>query len=169
MKLFIASALFAVSSLAQAAKVIPANMEFPLKNGAAGAVYRMTDHPDGVFVFESLGLSCTYCNQNAPNVDALATKYKSNARVQVLDMSLDSNESYHKEWIRRHNPNHPMIADVGHKVYNALKGEDAIPQVFVVNCKGEMVGTYLGAWNSSAIAAVNSYIEKGLKTTCVAP
>lgn len=166
MKLFVASALFAVASLAQAASSIPTNLEFPLVSGAAGSMYRMVDHPNSVFVFESFGLSCGYCNSNAPAVDRLATDYKANARVQVLDMSLDSNASYHREWIRRHKPNHPVIADTGHKVYNALRTEDAIPQVFVVNCKGEMVGTYLGAWDASAEKKVRAYVEKGLNTTC---
>lgn len=166
MKLFVASALFAFASLAQAAGTIPNNLEFPLVSGAAGSMYRMADHPNGVFVFESFGLSCGYCNANAPAVDRLANDYKANARVQVLDMSLDSNSAYHKEWIRRHSPNHGVIADTGHKVYNALRTEDAIPQVFVVNCKGQMVGTYLGAWDGSAEKKVRGYVEKALTTTC---
>ena len=166
MKLFIASALFAVASLAQAASSIPTNLEFPLVSGAAGSTYKMADHPNSVFVFESFGLSCGYCNANAPAVDRLATDYKGNARVQVLDMSLDSQASYYQEWIRRHNPNHGVIADTSRKVYNALKSQDAIPQVFVVNCKGQMVGTFLGAWDASAEKQVRGFVDKALTTTC---
>lgn len=167
MKLLIASALLTVASLAQAAGTIPTNLEFPLVNGAAGVTtYRMADHANGVFVFESYGLSCGYCNQNAPNVDKLASDYKNNERVQVLDLSLDSNAAYQREWVKRHAPNHPVIADTGRKVYSALRSQDAIPQVFVVNCKGEMVGTILGAWDASGQKQVRSFVEKALKTTC---
>ena len=81
-------------------------------------------------------------------------------------MSLDTNSAYHKEWIKRHNPNHGVIADTGRKVYTALRTQDAIPQVFVVNCKGQMVGTFLGAWDASAEKQVRGYVEKALTTTC---
>lgn len=165
MRLFLASLLLAAAGVAQAASV-PTNLEFPLKNGAAGEVYKMADHPNSVFVFEAFGLNCPYCNDNAPNLDKLTNDYKSNPRVQVLDLGLDSQASYYVEWIRRHKPNHPVVQDVSRRVFGALSTEGSIPQVFVANCKGALVGKYVGSWDSSAARYVRGLVDKALETVC---
>jgi hypothetical protein len=161
-KSLIAASVLA-SSIASAS-TIPM-YEFPLKNDAARSVYRMADHKNGVFVFEAYRLTCGYCNDNAPAVDALATAYAGNPRVQVLDLGLDTNDADYAEWIAAHNPNHPVIQDTGRKVFNALKTQNAVPQVFVVNCKGEMVGNHVGTWDG-AVPKIKGHIETALKTTC---
>ncbi len=167
MKLFIATMMLAAASIAQAAS-IPANLEFPIKNAEPGAVYRMTDHPNGVFVFETYQLFCGVCNDNAPNVDSFAKEFAENPRVQILDTGLDTEAgNSYKEWIRRHAPNHPVIADPkGVKVFNPLKSADRIPQVFVVNCKGEMIGSHIGIWDSPTKQKLRGYISKALEATC---
>jgi hypothetical protein len=140
--------------------------DFPLKNGQArDEIYKMSEHKNGVFVFEALRLSCGYCNENAPAVDRLATEYASNPRVQVLDLSLDTLDYDISEWINRHHPNHPVIQDTGRRVYNALKVTNGVPQVFVVDCKGMMVGGHVGTWGG-AERHIRSLVELALKTTC---
>lgn len=164
MRNFLATALFVVASVANAA-AIPM-YDFPLKNGESrDEVYKMSDHKAGVFVFEAYRLSCGYCNENAPTVDALATEYASNPRVQILDLGLDTQDSEFAEWIARHQPNHPVIQDTGRRVYNALKTSNGVPQVFVVNCQGQMVGNHVGTWDG-AERKIRGYIEQALKTTC---
>lgn len=165
MKLFIASVMLAASSLAQAASV-PTNLEFPIKNGEPGAVYRMTDHPNAVYVFEVFSLSCSYCNTNAPAVDRLAKDFAGNARVQVLDVGLDTSDNNYREWIRRHAPNHVVVADPARKVYNPLRTAEGIPQAFVVNCKGERVGSQVGSWDAGAERKLRALVNTALETTC---
>jgi hypothetical protein len=141
-------------------------LEFPLKNGASrDDVYKMSEHKNGVFVFEAYRLSCGYCNENAPAVDRLATDYASNPRVQVLDLSLDVADADFAEWINLHKPNHPVIQDTGRRVYNALKQSNGVPQVFVVNCKGLLVGGHVGTWGG-AESAIRGLIDRALQTTC---
>ncbi len=141
-------------------------LEFPLKNGQSrDEVYKMTDHKNGVFVFEAFRLSCGYCNDNAPVVDQLASDYASNPRVQVLDLSLDTVDTDFAEWINRHHPNHPVIQDTGRRVYNTLKQANGVPQVFVVNCKGMLVGGHVGTWGG-AESHIRGLIDRALQTTC---
>ena len=167
MRLFWGIVGWAVATMAQAASI--PMLEFPVKTAGspAGSIYRMADHPNSVWVFESYRLSCVYCNQNAPNVDKLANDYKDNPRVQVLDAGLDTGDAEYIEWNRRHKPNHPVIQDVGYKVFKAFRVENAIPQVFVVDCKGNLVGSAMGAWGPTESAAIRGYINKALETTCL--
>lgn len=164
MRFVVASLLWITASLANAASI--PMYDLPLKSGPAGSVYRMADHPNAVFVFEAYQLSCVYCNSNAVNVDQLATTYANNPRVQVLDLGLDTSDDAFAQWIARHNPNHPVVQDTGYRIYRALKTQNAIPQVFVVNCRGELIGSHVGAWDSSAMASIHSYINQGLAVTC---
>jgi hypothetical protein len=140
--------------------------DLPLKNGAnRDYIYKMSEHKNAVFVFETYRLSCGYCNENAPAVDRLATEYAANSRVQVLDLGLDTLDSDYAQWISRHRPNHPVVQDTDRRIYNALKTQNGVPQVFVVNCRGEMVGNHVGTW-AGADQYIRGLIEKGLQTTC---
>lgn len=163
MRSILVSAILLFASAASAASI--PMYDFPLKNSDSRDVYKMSEHKNGVFVFEAYRLSCGYCNENAPVVDALATEYAANARVQVLDLGLDTNDSEYAEWVARHNPNHPVVQDTGRRVYNALKTSNGVPQVFVVNCKGEMVGNHVGTW-AGAESRIRGFVERALKTTC---
>ncbi len=165
MRHLLTSVLLLASSVSFAAS-IPNTMTFPVKNGAAGEVYKMQDHPNSVFVFEAFRLTCSYCNQNAPRVDRLAEENRANPRVEVLDLSLDTADYEFAEWIRLHKPNHKVIQDVGRNVYKALKTIDGIPQAFVVDCKGNMHGNVFGAWDANAEKKVRDLIASALKVTC---
>ena len=165
MRRLIAVTLFLFSAAANAAASIPM-YEFPLKNGESrDDLYKMSEHKNSVFVFEAYRLSCGYCNENAPVVDALVNEYAANPRVQVLDLGLDTNDSEYAEWVARHNPNHPVIQDTGRRVYNALRTENGVPQVFIVNCKGEMVGNHVGTWSGYG-KKIRGLIDRALQTTC---
>ena len=167
MKSLMISALLLVSGLAQAGTSIPANLEFPHKNApTAGTNYRMADHANGVFVFEAYRLDCSYCNASAPLVNKLATTYAANTRVQVIDLSQDHKDTEHKLWISRQKPNHPVVEDVDGYVFNSLIELTGVPQTFVVNCKGDLVGRHRGGWDSSTDGEIRGYVEKALKTTC---
>lgn len=167
MRILLASitALF-LGSNALAASISP-DTSFPWMNAReAGATYNMADYPNGVFVFEAFSLNCSWCNKNAANVDALADKYKDNARVQVVDLGIDTSNSYFTRWIQTHKPNHPVVKDQGRAVYNALKTQNGIPQVFVVDCNGTMIDNIVGYWSSTEKSRIDRAIARGLETTC---
>jgi AhpC/TSA family len=164
MRHLIASVLFMASTVVSAASI--PNYDFPLKNGAnRDDIYKMSEHPNTVFVFEAWGISCGYCHQNASDVDAMAAEFAANPRVQIIDLGLDRDDSAYQEWIARHSPNHPVVQDTGRRVYNALKTSSGIPQVFIVDCNGKMVGNHVGTWGGST-GTIRGYINTALTTVC---
>jgi thiol-disulfide isomerase/thioredoxin len=164
MRNLLATVLFVATTAANAASI--QMYDFPLKNGQSrDDIYKMSEHKNAVFVFEAFSINCGYCHQNAPVVDQFATEYASNPRVQVLDLGLDRTDSAFAEWISTHSPNHPVIQDTDRRVYNALRTENGIPQVFVVNCRGEMVGNHVGTWDGD-VQRIRDLVTKALETTC---
>jgi hypothetical protein len=145
-KLLIAAA-FAVSSPAAFGAIT--NFELPIFNGAAGAVYKSADHPGTVYVMEAFQNFCPSCNENAENVDALATDYASNGKVQVLDLSLDTNTREIRNWIANHHPNHPVVQDLGKKIWAEIN-EQYIPTTVVVDCSGAIVYKSVGTWEGTS-------------------
>lgn len=158
--LFVAMAAFVAKSA-----VAGISFNLPWMNGEAGATYSTAEFPGSVFVLETYFLGCPYCNDNAPNVDALAEEYAFDLRVQVLDLGIDQQDSQYAEWIRRHQPNHPVVKDVGRKVVRQL-GTRAYPSVYVVDCNGNVAYKYEGAWNASVKAAIRAKINALLQGTC---
>jgi peroxiredoxin len=139
--------------------------ELPWMNGEPGAVYRSSDFPGAVFVLETYFLGCPYCNQNAPNVQELASEYSFDLRVQVLDVGIDQQDWQYEEWIRRHEPNHPVVKDVGRRLVRTL-GTWAYPTVYVVDCNGRVAYRHEGMWNASVKAAIRSQIGTLLAGPC---
>src|SRR4051812_23863865 len=79
--------------------------ELPWMNAdQGGATFKSSDYPTGIFVVETYFLGCPYCNDNAPAVAELTSKFSSDSRVHVLDVGIDKNDSQYKTWIKRHKP-----------------------------------------------------------------
>lgn len=138
----------------------------PWMNQSSGeATYHSVDHPGGVFVIEAYFLNCPYCNDNAPNVDRLADKYRGNPRVQVLDVGVDRNDSQYESWIQKHNPNHPVLKDPRRTVIGPL-GTTGFPSTYVLDCNGNVRESTSGLWNATKKAQLEQAIEKLLGETC---
>jgi peroxiredoxin len=73
----------------------------------------------------------------------------SEPRVQVIDMMTDQNDSEITKWIRRHNPNHPVLKDVGRKVCNQT-GAQYIPTMVIIDSSGTVHYQHTGGLNRSA-------------------
>lgn len=161
----VATVVFSAASVVSAASI--PNLEFPIKNGVnRDDIYKMAEHKNSVFVFEAFADFCGGCHENAPNVDEFALEFASNPQVQILDLGLDQVDSAYESWISRHHPNHAVIQDSARKVFNALRTENLIPQVFVVNCKGVMIGNHIGEWDASVKEKLRGFIRTALETTC---
>lgn len=136
----------------------------PVRN----TVYNTSSHPSGIFVLEFSANFCSACNENAPNIAALATAYKDQARVQVLDVMLDQNDSEIAKWNLRHKPNHPVLKDVGRKVWTPL-GVSYIPTLVITDCLGEIKYQNTGVLGSADKANVKRVIDGLLAETCEIP
>ena len=164
MKKFIAAFVLAsVSSLASAA-VSPFSL--PWMNSSPRGDYVSASHTDGIFVLEAYFLGCPYCNENAPNVDELATAYHNQTNVQVLDVGIDRADADYATWISRHHPNHPVLKDANRVVIHQL-GTQYYPSTYVVNCRGEVVySPEAGVWDTNVKAALHSAIDNLIAHPC---
>ena len=150
-----------------AEKLDPKTLDLPWMNSPAhDAHFRMADHAEAVVVFEAYAISCSWCNKNAPQVDALADEYKNDARVVVVDLGLDASDRDYRSWIATHKPNHPVVKDVDRKVWQALHSDDGIPQTFVVACDGSLQGSTLGYWGDEEKQALREAITRAKAINC---
>ena len=146
---------------AQALAVQPFSL--PWVNGGSSAIYKSSDHPGAVFVMEAFENFCGTCNENAPNVDEMATEYASNPQVQVLDLALDSSDGEIHQWIAAHSPNHPVVKDVGHTIWTEIS-EEYIPTVAIVDCHGTIVWKNVGLWDEGVKSQIRAKVSQALQT-----
>lgn len=136
-----------------------------MNHATAGTKYATADHPGGVFVLEFYANFCGACNENADNVDALAEAYKDEPRVQVLDVSLDTSNREIKAWIFNHQPNHPVVKDEGHTLWNQVN-EEYIPTAVVTDCHGDIKWRNTGVWDRATVADLKRVVDGLLAQTC---
>lgn len=140
--------------------------ELPWMNASADEnLYKSKDHGGGIFILETYFLNCPYCNDNAKNVNALHDRFSFDSRVQVLDVGVDRSESQYKEWIRRHQPNHPVLKDDRKKVAGAL-GTKSYPSTYVLDCKGEVLFSHSGVWDSEVKEKIEALVVERLWYPC---
>lgn len=163
MKTLVLSALFCLNAFAVTAFELP-----QMNHETIGTLYKSTDAPNRVFVVEAYFLGCPYCNDNAPNVNDLAERFSSEPRVQVLDVGIDRSASQYAEWIRRHEPNHPVLKDDSRKLIRQL-GTTGYPSTYVIDCAGKVLYQTSGVWGAKAVEAIEKAIASGLQTTCSTP
>ncbi len=147
----------------------PATTGFPWMNGPArDSRYELaeTANKNKVHVLEAYSVSCSWCNRNAAQVDAMATEFRLDTRVQFIDMGLDSNDRDYQRWIQANAPNHPVVRDVGHLVWQALMQEDGIPQTFVLDCNGHLAGATAGYWGEVEKTTIRDAIAAAETVTC---
>ena len=159
--------LASTMALGQAQRIDPATTQLPWMNSPAhDASGSSPTTRTASRCSRPIASPARYCNQNAPAVDALADEYKADARVAVLDLGLDSSDRDYGRWIAAHHPNHPVVKDVNHTVFAALKQDEAIPQTFVVACDGTLVASTLGAWDDAAKQTLKDGIAAAERISC---
>jgi thiol-disulfide isomerase/thioredoxin len=168
MKNLMFGALLALSShLGFAAQINLNDLKLPWKNASVpNAVFDLSEKPNQVYVFEVFSIGCHWCNENAPQVQELAKDFATIKNVQFMDLGLDTRELDYTRWIKTHAPSYPVVQDIGKKVYKALSQENAIPQTFVVDCKGQLVGSTVGFWHEEEKETIKNSIEKAQQTVC---
>lgn len=130
-----------------------------------GAIYRSNDYPTGIFVVEAYFRNCPYCHQNAPKVNALASEFASEPRVQVLDVGIDRNDSDYDAWIAEHQPNHPVLKDEDRVLISQL-GTTGYPSTYVMDCKGRVVAKTVGLWNVDMKNRITTAVNQLLGEPC---
>lgn len=133
-----------------------------------GKVFNSEDHRGKVWLIESYYNACSYCNANAPKVNALADFYKDNTRVIFIDLGIDRTDNLYASWISKHSPNHPVLKDASRVVTNEL-GTQGYPTSYIVNCKMEIVWSHEGSWSAGTPAEIKTKIAASLNEVCPLP
>jgi len=123
--------------------------------------YQSKQYMDAVWVVEAFFLGCPYCNDNAPNVNALQNHFKNDERIQILDLGIDKDNSSYAEWIRRHKPNHPVLKDPSRKLIRQL-GTSSYPTTYVLNKQLQVVYKHTGVWNAKVESQIKNVVEAAL-------
>ena len=151
--------LFSISSFAFSVQ----HFELPwMNNTSENSIYQTQKHPGAVWVLETFFLGCPYCNDNAPQVNSLANHFKNDERVQVLDIGIDSSASSYAEWIRRHQPNHPVLNDSKRVVVRQL-GTTSYPSTYVLDKNLKVIYKSAGVWSSKVEAQIKEAVERALE------
>ena len=171
MKLFLTAlffAFFSASALAVTPFALPW-MNHPEQTDQENVIFRSADHPNGIFVIEGYFRSCGLCNWNAVYINALATDYRNEPRVQVMDVGLDGPKRLYDAWIEETSPNHPVLKDVNRVLIGQLDFA-AYPSTAIVDCRGNIRLKHQGYWgdNSTAPQEFRAKISEMLKETCIA-
>ena len=144
--------------------LLPFNLPW-MNHAQKDQVYSSTENPAGIFVVEAYFLNCPYCNDNAPDVDDLSKKYANEPRVHVLDVGVDRSDSQYAEWIKRHQPNHPVLKDAARALIGKL-GTSGYPSTYVIDCRGNIKAQTSGAWDNAAKRKIQDAIDELLKQEC---
>lgn len=147
-----------------------AHFELPWVNAESesNATYQSNQYTGAVWVIETFFLGCPYCNDNAPNVNALQQHFKNDERVQILDVGIDQSDSSYAEWIRRHKPNHAVLKDASRKLVRQL-GTTSYPTTYVLDKKLNVIYKSTGVWSSKVTAQIKTTVERALEAEGSSP
>lgn len=158
--------LFLVASWASVTAMAVDPFSLPWMNATtANTTYSSSNYPNGIFVVEAYFEACPYCNDNAANVNDLASKYANEPRVQVLDVGIDRQDSQYQQWISDHTPNHPVLKDADRTLIGQL-GTTGYPSTYVLDCTGKVIYSHVGEWDSGDETDVENQINSLLNSTC---
>lgn len=140
------------------------HFELPRMNGEGpnSSTYQSNQYEGAVYVIEAFFLGCPYCNDNAPKVNSLQQYFKNDERVQILDVGIDKANSSYTEWIRRHNPTHPVLKDAN-KVLIRQLGTSVYPSTYVLDKQLKVVFKTTGVWNAKVESQIRDAVERALK------
>ena len=113
-----------------------------------GGMYDSAGHKDKPMVLEFYFNGCPYCDQNAPNVKALAAEWHG-LNAQVLDISIDCDASDFDAWIRRHRPTWPVLKDCDGEALAQQLGVTSYPTTIVLDRNHVRVWSSVGVWSAA--------------------
>lgn len=144
--------------------ISPFQLEW-MNHESPNTFYDSSDYPQSVFIVEAYFKNCPYCNDNAPNIDALRNHYEGNDLVQVVDVGKDCREADYRAWIARHKPNHPVLRDCNQRMLGQL-GVRGYPTTYILDCNLNVVSRFVGAMNSSTYRTIISTVDRLMAEGC---
>ena len=147
LKVILASAML-MAGTAEARSISPFTL--PQMNGLIEQTeFSTDDYEDGIYVIEVYQLRCGYCDDNAPNMAAMAEEFAGVERIKFIDLGIDSSDRDYHQWIARHNVQHYVLKDAGARVFSELGGRGT-PTSYVLDSDLNVLWEHEGVWTSFA-------------------
>lgn len=135
--------------------------EFTLEDMNNGqASYDTRDYEGAAFVIEWYFASCPACNQNSGNVKRLQSEFRNNPKVQIVELSIDCQNSQYNSWISRHRPLGPVLYGCNQDELVRDMGVSRFPTtiVYAPNKREAMRG--IGVWSRSQYDRIKRYLDQ---------
>lgn len=143
----------------------PANaapVHFQLQDmNAQGGRYDSAAHAGKPMVLEFYFNGCPYCDQNAPNVKALASEWHGD-NAQVLDVSIDCDLGDYSAWMHRHGPTWPVLNDCDGEALAQSLGVSSYPTTIVLDKNHNRVWSSVGVWSAAKKAKIRQLLAAPL-------
>lgn len=122
--------------------------------------YVSTDHEGAAFLIEWYFQSCPACNQNARNVNKLKDEFKGNPKVQIIEISIDCQDSQYRQWISRHGIKGPVLNGCDRDELTDAMNVSRFPTtiIYAPNKREAMRGQ--GVWSGSTYNRIKRYLEQ---------
>ena len=123
------------------------------------------DKRAAIYIIEAYFYNCPYCHENAPIIEAIATEFKDNPRIHVLDIGRDCRNSDYSRWIAQHKPGHPVLNDCNKEVINQI-GVTGFPTTVAYDCWGRERFKSTGVLNSAKQNQLKELIKQMQMEPC---
>lgn len=107
------------------------------------------DKPTVVSIFTSW---CTYCNEDAPKMAALHSKYKDRLNLVGVNITSRDQLSEVRSYVERHALEYPILLDKTGDVYTGFGG-NGFPALYFVNTEGKVVDAIIGSTDQETLDA----------------
>ncbi|MHA6484160.1 TlpA family protein disulfide reductase [Paenibacillus sp. strain BS8-2] len=107
------------------------------------------DKPTVVSLFTSW---CTYCNEDAPKMAALHSKYKDKLNLIGINITNRDDLSEVRSYVDRHSLEYPILLDTSGDIYASFGG-DGFPALYFVNTDGKVTDAIIGSTDQDTLDA----------------
>lgn len=126
--------------------------DFTLKD-LQGNEVTLSKHKGKVILLNFWATWCPACREEMPSMDRLYSEFTGRNFI-VLTVSLDQNVDLVRDFLKQNSYDFPVLLDPYDRVRN-LYGVFRLPETFLIDSQGTIVGHYIGArdWSSDDFLA----------------
>lgn len=132
------------------------------ENSEDQELYTSSDYLGMPMVLEFYFAGCPSCDRNAENLNRLATDHHG-ISAQIVEVSIDCDDSDYEYWIRRHEPFWPVLNDC-RRTLARNQGVSAYPTTLVLNARHQVVYRTVGMWSSSTYNRIDRLISNPISS-----
>lgn len=136
------------SSLATETEPVTAGASLKLKQfDSAQEVTIGFEKPTVLMFFTSW---CPYCNEDAPKIVALNSKYVDQINLYGINLLYRDEASEVRRYIDTHDIDYPVLVDETGNLYDAIGGS-GFPALYFMNAQGEVIDSIVGSTDIETI------------------